>query len=58
MPVVEILDALPPGLPLSVEMPMPKDAQFSDREWARITLSNTRNFLKRYYGSAGQRRSH
>jgi sugar phosphate isomerase/epimerase len=53
MPVAEILDALPPNLPLSVEMPAPADMQVSDREWAKTTLDNTRSFLQRYHHAKG-----
>jgi len=45
LPLHEILDALPPGLPLSVELPMPKSERKSAREWARATANSTRRFL-------------
>jgi sugar phosphate isomerase/epimerase len=45
LPLHEILDALPPGLPLSVELPMPESERQSAREWARATADSTRRFL-------------
>jgi sugar phosphate isomerase/epimerase len=45
LPLHEILDALPPGTPLSVELPMPKGERRSAREWARTTAESTRRFL-------------
>ena len=45
LPLHEILDALPAGIPLSVELPMPKGEQRSAREWARTTAESTRRFL-------------
>src|SRR5438445_156076 len=49
LPLRHILDALPAGLPLSVEIPMPQTAQLSAREWARATADSTRRFLDGYY---------
>jgi len=45
LPLHEILDALPAGLPLSVELPIPKSEQRSAREWARTTAESTRRFF-------------
>jgi sugar phosphate isomerase/epimerase len=45
LPLHEILDALPPGTPLSVELPMPTGERRSAREWARTTAESTRRFL-------------
>jgi sugar phosphate isomerase/epimerase len=45
LPLHEILDALPVGIPLSVELPMPNTARLSAREWARTTAESTRRFL-------------
>ncbi len=50
MPMAAILDALPAGLPLSVELPAPEGAPHSAREWAKVTLENTQRFLETYYG--------
>ena len=49
LPLRHILDALPPGLPLSVEIPMPPTVRLSAREWARATADSTRRFLDEYY---------
>ena len=49
LPLRDILDALPAGLPLSVELPMPQTARLSAREWARTTAERTRRFLDEYY---------
>jgi sugar phosphate isomerase/epimerase len=47
LPLREVIAALPPGIPLSVELPhalAPKGT--SARDWAKITLESTRNFLR------------
>ena len=49
LPLRHILDVLPAGLPLSVEIPMPQTVQLSAREWARATADSTRRFLDGYY---------
>ncbi len=49
VPLRQILDALPAGLPLSVEIPMPKSVKLPAREWARATAESTRRFLDEYY---------
>ena len=49
LPLRHILDALPAGLPLSVEVPMPPTVRLSAREWARATADSTRRFLDEYY---------
>jgi sugar phosphate isomerase/epimerase len=49
LPLRQILDALPLGLPLSVEIPMPKSVKLPAREWARATAESTRRFLGDYY---------
>jgi len=49
LPLRDILDALPAGLPLSVEIPMPKTVRLSPQEWARATADSTRRFLDAYY---------
>jgi sugar phosphate isomerase/epimerase len=48
VPIVAILDALPPGVPLSVELPPAKGARPPAAEWARATLENVRGFLERH----------
>jgi sugar phosphate isomerase/epimerase len=52
LPLDEILDALPPGLPLSVELPMPDGERTSARDWARTTAERTRRFLDAHAGRA------
>ena len=47
LPIGEMLDALPAGLPLSVEIPDTHRAQASPREWAKMALTKTRSFLER-----------
>ena len=49
LPLRHILDALPAGLPLSVEIPMPPTVRLAAREWARATADSTRRFLDGYY---------
>jgi sugar phosphate isomerase/epimerase len=58
-----LLDALPAGLPLSVEIPISLGAGLRDvtnhpytpREWAKVALDDTRDFLARYAGSTRKR---
>lgn len=47
VPLDDILDALPSGIPLSVELPAPEGSTASPREWAKIAHDNARDFLKR-----------
>jgi sugar phosphate isomerase/epimerase len=48
LPLREVIAALPPGIPLSVEIPHVLAPQgTSARDWAKMTLENTRNFLAR-----------
>lgn len=59
VPLYEYLDALPPGLPLSVEIPVSlgadlrdvKATPYSPREWAKVALKNARGFMENYYVS-------
>lgn len=48
VPLAALLDALPAGLPLGVELPPPQGAQPSAVEWAKATAANVRGFLARY----------
>jgi sugar phosphate isomerase/epimerase len=48
VPLFEILDALPAGLPLSIEWGRPRDVNYSTAEWAKIALDATRRFVDRY----------
>jgi sugar phosphate isomerase/epimerase len=45
VPVAAILDALPPDLPLSVELPPARGTRPSAAEWAKATAANVRGFL-------------
>jgi sugar phosphate isomerase/epimerase len=47
-PLFEILDALPPGLPLSIEWGRPRGSRYSAVEWAKIALDATRRFVEDY----------
>jgi sugar phosphate isomerase/epimerase len=59
VPLYEFLDAFPPGLPLSVEIPVElgaglrdvKAQPYSSREWAAVALKNARDFMSGYYAS-------
>jgi sugar phosphate isomerase/epimerase len=50
-PLHEILDALPAGLPLSIEWGPPKDAGYSAAQWAQIAIDATRQFVDGYYAA-------
>jgi sugar phosphate isomerase/epimerase len=52
-PLHDILDALPAGLPLSIEWGRPKDTNYSAAEWAKIALDATRRFVEGYYATRG-----
>ena len=45
VPLGAILAALPPGLPLSVELPAPPGVTVSARDWAAHALAETRRYL-------------
>jgi sugar phosphate isomerase/epimerase len=51
VPLTEILDILPDGLPLSLEWSMPRDSTYSAAEWATHALQHTRQFLEQYHAS-------
>jgi sugar phosphate isomerase/epimerase len=59
VPLYEYLDALPAGLPLSVEIPIELGAGLRDvkakpytpREWAMVALKNSRDFMSGYYAA-------
>jgi len=48
VPLKEMLDIMPEGLPLSLEYHH-RDESFSDEAWAKHVLEGTRAFLERYY---------
>jgi len=49
VPLISLLDALPNGIPLSIEMPMPLNLDYSSNEWTKIAVNNCRNFLNSYH---------
>lgn len=51
VPLREIFDALPAGLPLSLEWSAPRGSAYSAAEWAQIALDTTRRFLDGYYAA-------
>jgi sugar phosphate isomerase/epimerase len=51
VPLAEILDILPSGLPLSLEWSMPQEGGYSPAEWAKYALEQTRQFLAEYYAA-------
>jgi len=51
VPLAEILDILPSGLPLSLEWSMPREGGHSPAEWAKYALEGTRQFLAEYYAA-------
>jgi sugar phosphate isomerase/epimerase len=53
VPLADILDALPPGLPLSIELPPPSDRTVGAAEWAKAVLEDARGYLMRYYAGTG-----
>ena len=48
VPLREMLDVLPAGLPLSLEWPAPAGTSYAAAEWARMALEHTRRYLQRY----------
>jgi len=47
--VGKLLDALPAGVPLSLEWPAPKDSSYTAEAWARSAIEGTRRFLTEHY---------
>jgi sugar phosphate isomerase/epimerase len=45
LPLGALLDALPAGLPLSIEVPDTKRGDIPPRDWAKMALTATRDFL-------------
>jgi sugar phosphate isomerase/epimerase len=52
VPLAEMLDILPQGLPLSLE-DQHRDKSLSAAAWAQRALETTRRFLERYYAAKG-----
>jgi sugar phosphate isomerase/epimerase len=50
VPIAEILDAMPSGIPISVEIPIEEvGGDYTVKQWARMTADRTRSFLKDYH---------
>jgi hypothetical protein len=47
LPLGALLDALPAGLPLSVEVPDTRRGDVPPLDWAKMALTTTRNLLAR-----------
>jgi hypothetical protein len=50
VPLGDILDILPQGLPLSLEYHL-RDKRYTELAWATHALDGTRRFLRQYYES-------
>jgi sugar phosphate isomerase/epimerase len=50
-PLAGMLDALPAGLPLSLECPAPRGSDYAPPDWAKIALEGTQRFLAGYYAA-------
>jgi sugar phosphate isomerase/epimerase len=48
VPLHDMLDVLPAGLPLSLEWPAPAGMSYTAAEWARMALEHTRRYLQHY----------
>jgi sugar phosphate isomerase/epimerase len=55
VPLAQILDALPAGLPLSIEWGRPRDSNVTAAEWAKTAIDATRRYMERYAGSSSGR---
>jgi sugar phosphate isomerase/epimerase len=51
VPLADILDALKPNLPLSLEWSTPQGSNYTPAEWAQIAIDKTKTFLDGYYAS-------
>jgi sugar phosphate isomerase/epimerase len=52
VPLGDILDALPPGVPLSIELPPPVGSRLDATQWAQLVLEDAQSYLDRHYGIA------
>jgi hypothetical protein len=50
VPLADILDVLPPGLPLSIELP-PDNPAIGATDWARLVRQDAEGYLRRYYAA-------
>lgn len=46
-PLGDILDALPAGIPLSIEQPPPKGSPYAAAQWAKLVREDAQNYLDR-----------
>jgi hypothetical protein len=53
IPLRDILDALPPGVPLSIELPPPNGSRPDARQWVIHVRDEARSYLRRH--DAGRR---
>jgi sugar phosphate isomerase/epimerase len=53
VPLDDILDALPPALPLSIELP-PTDPTIGAVQWAKLVLEDAQHYLAHYYARTRQ----
>src|SRR5262252_5270684 len=51
VPLADILDALPAGLPLSIELPPQSGRNVGAAEWAKVVLEDAQRYLGRYYAA-------
>jgi sugar phosphate isomerase/epimerase len=54
VPLRAMLDALPAGLPLSLEWPAPAGSAYAAAEWAAFALQHTRRYLEQYEAEKGR----
>ena len=54
VPLHDILDQLPRGIPLSIEWSRPRGSSFTPAEWAKVALEGVRTFMAAHDARAGQ----
>lgn len=47
VPLGDILDALPPGIPLSIEQPPPQGSPYTAAQWAKLVRDDAQRYLDR-----------
>jgi sugar phosphate isomerase/epimerase len=57
VPLYDILDALTPEIPLSLEWPAPRDSGYTAHQWAKLALEGTQRYLEGYNASSKQERA-
>ncbi len=53
IPLRDILDAIPCGVPLSIELPPPGGSRLDAAQWAKLVLDDAQSYLQRSYGGGG-----